>query len=135
MFVLFPPTVASGLTVNARLADVLVVLLLSGWQRTERVGCITLNGGLLHIVLPLGPYRADGRVGQALVPYLVLRRKTAFLVSFGLFPATGSTAERVRTQSNPGSSPLAAAGFPENLPHGEALGRRGAKRTAAAANY
>lgn len=80
MFVLFPPTVASGLTVNARLADVLVVLLLSGWQRTEQLGCITLNGGLLHIVLPLGPYGADGRVGQSLLPYLVLRRKTVFVV-------------------------------------------------------
>lgn len=48
------------------------------------------------------------------------------------FSATGSIAERIRAQSDPGNSPPAAAGFTENLQHGEALGRCGAKGTAPA---
>lgn len=49
------------------------------------------------------------------------------------FPSSGSVAERVGTQNDPGISPPAAAGFTENLQHGEALGRCGAKGTAPAA--
>ena len=62
------------------------------------------------------------------------QRLCAFSVSFGLFP-TGTTAERAATQSGPGSSPPATDGSNENLQHGEALGRCGAKETAPAAPY
>lgn len=51
------------------------------------------------------------------------------------FPAAGTIAERVRTPSDPGSSPQAAAGFNESLQHGEALKGCGAKGTAPAAPH
>lgn len=65
-----------------------------------------------------------------------LLRKTMCLSRFlWLFPDAGTIAERVRTQSDPGSSPQAAAGFNESLQHGEALKGCGAKGTAPAAPY
>lgn len=96
---------------------------------------MTLSPGVCHRVVPLGPTAGDSyHVGQLLVPCLSLRGKTLCLLRFlWPFPATGSTAERAATQSDPGGSPPSTDGSNEHLQHGEALGRCGAKGTAPAA--